>query len=437
MEFRDQPVAPALDRQQVVGRHALAVHDALGHAAVDRLDLVAVDDVAILVIGLGRGQRAVFGVHVEDIVERFDTLAPNRDAGARQRFQRALEILRHRLVGIVEHHVLRRKHCERREFSAAHRRRHRATQRHVEQDAVLDRARQRPDRIVAASQRDDPCRVDAARARLEADDAVERRRNAHRAARIGADGAGHQPRGDRSAAARGRAARRAQRLAVVGVHRRAEMRVEAEARIGKFAHIDLADRDHAGRGGVGDAGEVPGLGRSAAEQLRAGGGRRARDVEQILPGDRHAVERRQRRANLVAALRLLCLGPRARRAHRDEDVVALGPGDPLQHAFGKLDGIRLARAVGESDACRCPVGDVFDVAHVSFPASLPTAARIAFRFHRFFALPSRRAPFGHCVGAEVGLHLTCRWPRPFGRAGLLQKTALHHAQPYGRARFVA
>ena len=160
------------------------------------------------------------------------------------------------------------------------------------------------------------------------------------------------------------------------------MRIEAEPGIGELGQVELADRHHAGRRRVGDAGEVGGLCRPAGEELRAGGGRRAGDVEQVLPADRHAVERRQRRADLVASLSLPGLRPRAGGSDGDEDVVALRLGDALEQAFGQLDGAGLARAVGERDARCGPVGDVFDVAHVSL--LLPVRGGRA----AFFASPS-------------------------------------------------
>ena len=63
-------------------------------------------------------------------------------------------------------------------------------------------------------------------ARLEADDAAERRRNAHRAAGVGADGDLAHAVGDRDRGARGRAARHAR--AVGRIAGRAEMRIGAD-----------------------------------------------------------------------------------------------------------------------------------------------------------------------------------------------------------------
>ena len=85
-------------------------------------------------------------------------------------------------------------------------------------------------------------------ARAIADDAVEGGGYAHRAAGVGADGKRHNPGRDRNR----RAARHARAAVERAVHRRAEVRVEAEAGKGELGEVGFADADNAGAGGVGD-----------------------------------------------------------------------------------------------------------------------------------------------------------------------------------------
>ena len=70
----------------------------------------------------------------------------------------------------------------------------------------------------------------------------------------------------------------------------AVMGVDAEAREGEFGQVGLAQADQPGAGGAGQQGGV-GRGNSPGEDRRRGGGRCAGAVEQVLPGNRHAVER--------------------------------------------------------------------------------------------------------------------------------------------------
>ena len=70
VEFGLEALAPALDGEEIMRRHPLAVHDAADHAPVDLADPVAVDQLPEFVIGLGGGQRAVPGGHLDQRVER-------------------------------------------------------------------------------------------------------------------------------------------------------------------------------------------------------------------------------------------------------------------------------------------------------------------------------------------------------------------------------
>ena len=113
------------------------------------------------------------------------------------------------------------------------------------QRAIGNAARHRPDRVERERQRERAVGRHALLARLEADDAAERRRNAGRAAGVGADRDLAHAVGDRDRAARGRAARHAR--AVGRIAGRAEMRIDADAGEGELAHVGLGDDHGAGR----------------------------------------------------------------------------------------------------------------------------------------------------------------------------------------------
>ena len=126
-------------------------------------DLVAVDDLPVLIVGLGCGQRAVGGVHLEDLVEharpvsrRTETPARANTSSERSKFSTTASAA-HRST---QHFAARQPSSDLRS-RAADRRGHRSAHRHVEQDAVLHRTRQRADRVIAARQRNKAGRVDA------------------------------------------------------------------------------------------------------------------------------------------------------------------------------------------------------------------------------------------------------------------------------------
>ena len=158
-----------------------------------------------------------------------------------------------------------------------------------------------------------------------------------------------------------------------------------------------------------------GLDRAVAEHLRAGGGRRAGDVDDVLPADRHAVERRQRRAGPVAPLGRLGLLPRPLGRDGDEDVVALALLDPVEKALDDLDRPGLAGPVGERDARAGPVCDSLDVCHrplLLAVGTCPTPSRPHDR--RFAPASSRRDRYAprarRLPRASVLDHLDVRRP---------------------------
>ena len=122
------------------------------------------------------------------------------------------------------------------------------------------------------------------------------------------------------------------------------MRIEADARIGEFGHVQRADTDQAGACAGGDQIRI-GRGRGIAPQHRRAGERHPPlDVEQILPADRHAVERTQRRAVAQPLARRLGLAAGALRQELDEDGLVVRPGDPVENVVDEIDGIQRSIA---------------------------------------------------------------------------------------------
>ena len=206
----------------------------------------------------------------------------------------------------------------------------------VGQHAVGDAARQWPERIERARQRKHAAHAVVAGRGFVAGHAVARGGDADRAAGVGADGERQQPVGDNNAASRGRAARGARRPGSVRVAGRAVMRVEADARIGEFGHVQRADADQAGPSAGGDQIRMARRDRPAAPSSRR---RHAPDVRQD-PGDRHAVERTQRRADATACARPRPRGGRAS-AKLDEDGLVVGLAI-LSKCRDEIDGVHDA-----------------------------------------------------------------------------------------------
>ena len=147
-----------------------------------------------------------------------------------------------------------------------------------------------PAGVEAERQRDDAVAAEQAVRRLEADDAVRRRRPAHRAAGVGAEAERRVAGGDRRAGAARRARRRARRD-------RAGWRLAAERAEGaarrELRQVDLGEDDRAGLAQLLHDEGVVGRHRSF-EQHRAAGGRQVDGVEVVLEHDRDAVQRRAR-----------------------------------------------------------------------------------------------------------------------------------------------
>ena len=149
-----------------------------------------------------------------------------------------------------------------------------------------------------------------------------RRRNAHRAAGIGADGDVAHAVGDGDRRAGRGAAGHA--LAVARIAGRAEMRIGADAGKGEFGHVGLGDDHRAGRAQPLHHRRIGGgRRRLLGENLRAGAGRLAGDVEQILDADDDAVERAERGAARGARIGGIGRGAGGLRIDREAGARAL------------------------------------------------------------------------------------------------------------------
>ena len=178
----------------------------------------------------------------------------------------------------------------------------------------------------------------------------------------GSDGGGGARRGAAGGAAH-RLVQRVDRGAVVGVL--------TERREREFRQRDLAEGDHAGGGGVADRRRVRLRRRIVAEQVGAGGGHGAGDVEEVLPHDRHAVERTVRGAGGVALGAGLGLGAGALGQDGEEDVGVVVIRDGGEESVGDLDRVDLPGRQAPPDRRTRLAAQRLDVRH---RRSSPSAA---------------------------------------------------------------
>ena len=214
----------------------------------------------------------------------------------------------------------------------------RPAQQRVEHDRIGDRRRQRADAVERRRERLHAVALDPRGGRLEPDDAAERRGHADRAGRVGADRARHDAGGHRDRRPRRGAARDPPRCARIA--RRAEVRVQAQARVRELAQVRLADAHHPGGRQPGDHRRVRAGRRRIASQRRARRGAYARHVDEVLPRDRHAVERPARGAGAQPRGALRRLAQRALLGQRDER--AAGRGRSRERVLGERDRLELA-----------------------------------------------------------------------------------------------
>ncbi len=180
----------------------------------------------------------------------------------------------------------------------------------------------------------------AALGRLVADNSVEGGRDADRAARIGPDRDRDQSHRHGNRRARGRTTGNAWRFgAAPGIARRAVMRVEAKAGEGELGHAGTSHRDHACGAECGDDRRVPFRGGRGGENARARRRHLAGDIEQILPGERHAVERTEGTSSAQPSCRRFRLGAGMIGADASEETGHVGCSDGGQRLLGERLGI--------------------------------------------------------------------------------------------------
>ncbi len=145
---------------------------------------------------------------------------------------------------------------------------------------------------------------------------------------------------DRHRRARRGTARDPRRAAAVRVARRAEVRVQAEPGVRELGQVRLADADHPRGREPRDDRRVGARRRGIAPQRRSRRRRDALDVDQVLPRDRDAVERPERRSGAQPRGARGGLAQRALLGQRDER--AAGVARPRERLLGQRDGVELA-----------------------------------------------------------------------------------------------
>lgn len=248
----------------------------------------------------------------------------------------------------VERDGLRHGDAQALEARRPFRRKRRAAHDLVQDTAACDAVGERPDRVERLRQREGALARHARRSRLVAGDAAESGGDAAGAAGIGANtGEGHAVRHRNRGARRGAARNPARGGALVRRSRRAVMRVEAEAGEGELGHVGAAHHDEAGAAQPGDRRSVA-LGRGGIRQhRRAGRGRFAGKVEQVLHRDRDAGEARRGEPGAPQLVHRLGGGERRLAMDLDEGQLPLpvrgvDPGESLAH-----EGERARPAGGE------------------------------------------------------------------------------------------
>src|SRR5581483_10796980 len=187
--------------------------------------------------------------------------------------------------------------------------------------------------------------------RLEAEEAAMRRRQAHRAADVGAE----MKRRIAGDGGRGGAGARSRRVAVEppGIARDAVEARDARGEHAVVGHGGLAE-DHAARlARARRRRRIAAFGRRIEVRARADRRRIAFRMEVLLDGDRHAVERRARRTGAPARFRVERLRERAvgiDAVHRVD--LRLPRCDALQQRPGDVHRRQLARLVGRKELLR-------------------------------------------------------------------------------------
>src|SRR3989442_727773 len=192
--------------------------------------------------------------------------------------------------------------------------------------------------------------------RLERKDAAMRRRQAHRAADVGAKrqrGVAGDGRGAGTGARARGVAVEPPRVARHAVQAREPGRGHAVVRHGGLAKDHAARFAHARRGR-----RVSGLRRRVLVRPRADRRRIAARVDVLLDGERHAVERRKRAARPPALVRRARLLQRRLGAHAVHGIDARLPGrDALESRARRVDRRELALGIAGSELARAEFVD--------------------------------------------------------------------------------
>ena len=289
------PVAARGDEVDVVGgAHRLAAPDAQGDARVV-LGLALGQPAAVPGPALGR-REAAGGVDRRDLGQgvparssrsaRRPPTAP-RDCASKARATVASRPSSTSRVGTAKRHAR----------AAALRQRTRPAGEHlVQDDRVAHRARDRRDGVERRRQRHRAVDRHQPRRALEADQALQRGRDADRAAGVGAErgpgGAGGDRRRRRPTSSRRGCAASGRAPSVAGLAGVPEVRIDADAGERELGHVGVADRAPRRRARRrATAGASATAGGASAQDRRAGGGGLAGDVEQVLDRDGQAGER--------------------------------------------------------------------------------------------------------------------------------------------------
>jgi len=191
--------------------------------------------------------------------------------------------------------------------------------------------------VAGMGNRGDAGAVVASDGRAQAHGAIERSRQAHRGARVGAQRGRHQARAHGGAATRGRAAGDA--FGVVGVAGAGAPRagigsVVARDAESQFMHVGLADDDGAGIAQALHDGRV--RGRAEVAQGRGAGGiGQAGDVNVVLDGQGHAFQGAGGAARGACGVGGAGLGQGAVGIDGDEGIEILAGGDAVQAGLGQ------------------------------------------------------------------------------------------------------
>ena len=180
------------------------------------------------------------------------------------------------------------------------------------------RSRERPDVIEAFAKQKCAGARDPAVGRLQSEDAAERRGHADRSVGVRPQRQRHQARGHRGRRSTGRSAR--DPLRIVRIARGSVVRVLGGEAVGVLVHVERADGNRARMLQALHHGGVARRRRALGVNLRPGQGGDARDVEQILHGERDAAQRSGIFARCQAAIDVRRLRQRRIAQHGGEAI---------------------------------------------------------------------------------------------------------------------